>query len=319
MRGVVEHGYSAVLIASGRMPDPRVVYINPAFEQATGYSRADVAGRRLSALAGLASVQRRFREERPFLEEVSVYQTAQGERWGEWRVVPVKDRTGRAAHWLVIFRDITEGKRLEKEILEISDRERQRIGQDLHDGLCQQLAGLELMSQVLQQQLASKSKTAAARAGQIASHVREAISQTRLLARGLYPVALDAGGLMPALVELAANTQTTFGTACRVESDRPLLFRDPAVATHLCRIAQEAVLNAIKHGKATEIVIRLGTVEGRAVLDISDNGAGFPQVSTKTKGMGLRIMQHRAAMIGGVLKTCNLHAGGARVSCSVPL
>ncbi len=190
-QSVVEQGFSAVLITSAELPDPRVVYINPAFAKATGYSTEKVVGRPLSALASLTSVQERLRTGMPkgerFLEEISTYQTAGGERWGEWRVGPVKDKRGQNTHWLIIFRDITERKRLEKEILEISDRERQRIGQDLHDGLCQHLAGIELMSQVLEQQLAPKSRTAAARAGEIARHVRDGISQTRSVARGLSP------------------------------------------------------------------------------------------------------------------------------------
>src|SRR5262249_55594881 len=138
-----------------------------------------IIGRPLSTVAAIGNVQQRLRAGLPpgatFLEEISTYQTAQGEHWGEWRVGPVVDKAGKNSHWLIIFRDITERKRLEKEILEISDRERRRIGQDLHDGLCQHLAGIELMSQVLEQKLDAKSKTDASRAGEIARHVRDAI------------------------------------------------------------------------------------------------------------------------------------------------
>src|SRR5262249_1883067 len=147
--------------------------------------------------------------------------------------------------------------RLEKEILEISDREQRRIGQDLHDGLCQQLAGIELMSQVLEGKLAPRSKSDAARAGEIAGHVRDAISQTRLLARGLSPAPLDSEGLMSALQELASNTEKIFSVACRLDCRTPVLVEDHAAATHLFRIAQEAVSNAIKHGKARRIAIHL--------------------------------------------------------------
>src|SRR5690242_5720627 len=140
-----------------------------------------------------------------------------------------------------IVRDITDRKRLEREVLEISEREQQRIGQDLHDGLCQDLAAIELMSQVLEQKLAPKSKAAATRAGEIARHVRDAISQTRLLARGLSPVTLQSEGLDSGLLELAANTEKMFGVVCRFESSGAVTIREPAVATHLYRIAQEAV------------------------------------------------------------------------------
>jgi len=321
IRSVVDQGFSAVLITGSDLPDPRVVYINPSFARATGYSLEQILGRPLSAVSGLAHVQQRLRSGLPegarFAEEISTYQTAQGERWGEWRVGPVQDKTGKNTHWLIIFRDITERKRLEKEVLEISDQERRRIGQDLHDGLCQHLAGIELMSQVLEQKLADKSKGDAARAGEIARHVREAISQTRSLARGLSPVTLESEGLGSALHELATITEKMFGIACRVVCPRVVEIRTLAVATHLYRIAQEAVSNAMKHGKASKVTIRLETANERSILTVSDNGSGIPSVPQKSTGMGLRIMEYRAGMIGGQLSIFRNPGGGTTVQCSV--
>jgi len=318
----VEQGFSAVLITNGELPDPRIVYINPAFAKATGYSPQSVVGQPLSSLASLTSVQARLRTGMPrgeqFLEDISTYQTAGEERWGEWRVGPVRDQRGHDTHWLIIFRDITESKRLEKEILEIGDRERQRIGQDLHDGLCQHLAGIELMSQVLEQQLAPTSRAAAARAGEIARHVREGISQTRALVRGLSPVTLESEGLLSALRELAASTESMFGVKCGLVDEPPVPVHDPAVAMHLYRIAQEAVSNAIKHGKAGEVVIQLRAAGDRINLSVRDNGVGLPKVIPKAKGMGLRIMQSRAGMMGGSLTIERDPAGGTAVRCSVP-
>ena len=212
------------------------------------------------------------------------------------------------------IRDITERKRLEKEILEISEREQRRIGQDLHDGLCQHLAGIELMSQVLEQKLARRSKAAAAKAGEIAKNVRDAISHTRLLARGLSPVTLESEGLMSALHELAMNTEKIFHVTCRFECNPPVLVQDFPAATHLFRLAQEAVSNAIKHGKAKRILIRLKEERGRLVLSIVDNGSGFPAQTPKAKGMGLRIMQSRAGMIGGTLAIERNAGGGTSVT-----
>lgn len=214
-------------------------------------------------------------------------------------------------------RDITERKKLETEILEISAREQRRIGQDLHDDLCQQLAGIELMSQALEQTLAPKSKPDADRVGQIASHVRNVIKHTRSLARGLAPVTLESEGLMAALDELAANTKRSFNVEGRFRCSPPVLVKDQAVATQLLRIAQEAVSNATRHGKATEIVIHLKEQRGRINLVINDNGTGFPKTLPQRKGMGLRIMQSRAGMIGGTLVVENNPSGGARVVCSV--
>ena len=216
------------------------------------------------------------------------------------------------------IRDITERKRLEKEILEISESEQRRIGQDLHDGLCQHLAGIELMSQVLEQKLVRRSKDAATRAGEIARNVRDAIGHTRLLARGLSPVTLESEGLMSALQELALNTEKIFHIACRFDCDPPVLVSDYPAATHLFRLAQEAVSNAIKHGRAKRILIRLKEEHGRMILSIIDNGMGFPAQIPKSKGMGLRIMQSRAGMIGGTLAFGRNAGGGACVTITAP-
>jgi PAS domain S-box-containing protein len=322
VRSVIEQGFSAVLITDAAIPDPRVLYCNSAFESATGYASEKIIGQPLSALDRLSKVHQRLRDGLPdgadFLEEVSTCQTVHGERWGEWRVGPVRDRSGRNSHWLLIFRDITEHKRLEKEILEISDQERRRIGQDLHDGLCQHLAGIELMSQVLEQKLAGKSKMDSVRAGEIARHVREAISQTRSLARGLTPVTLESEGLASALHELAANTERMFGVHCHVECPHPAVVGAAAVATHLYRIAQEAVSNAIKHGKTAEITVHLDCTPQRIILRITDRGKGFPEPLPKTQGMGLRIMQYRAGIIGAALSLEKNPEGGAIVVCQVP-
>ena len=216
------------------------------------------------------------------------------------------------------IRDITERKRLEKEILEISDREQRRIGQDLHDGLCQHLAGIELMSQVLAQKIGVKSKVYAKQVNDIASHVRDAISHTRSLARGLSPVTIESEGLASALNELATNTEKIFNVQCRCDLDAPVEIHDHAAATHLFRIAQEAVSNAIKHGKAHRLVISLRNVRGRVVLKVSDNGRGFRPRVPKNKGMGLRIMQSRAGMIGGTIAIEPNTGGGTNVTCAMP-
>ena len=323
VRSVVERGFSAVLICSAEVPDFKVIYINPSFAQATGYTAEMVIGKPLRSLAGLEHVCEMVQAGLPsgarFLEDVSAFQTLNGERWGEWRVGPIQDKQGRNSHWLIIFRDITERRRLEREILEISDQERRRLGQDLHDGLCQHLAGIELMSQVLHQKLSAKSKTDAKRAGEIAGHVREAITQTRSLARGLAPVTLESEGLASALHELATNTEKLFSIECVVECQNPNLSVPTATATHLYRIAQEAVSNAIRHGKASRVQIRIVSAGNRLVVSVADNGVGLPKTPPRSSGMGWRIMRYRAGMIGGSLSIEPIEAGGTLVSCSVSL
>jgi PAS domain S-box-containing protein len=213
--------------------------------------------------------------------------------------------------------DITERKRLEQEVLHISEMEQRRIGQDLHDGVCQHLAGIEMKCQVLQENLQSKAKSSAAQAGQIASHVRDAIAQTRSLAHGLSPVVLQSDGLMSALRGLAEDTEKLFDARCRFVNDSPVLIHNPAVATHLYRIAQEAVTNAIKHGKAKSVEINLSATADKMILMIKDNGVGFAQHPASGKGMGLRIMQYRAGMIGATV-LLQQQAGGAVVLCFLP-
>jgi len=217
---------------------------------------------------------------------------------------------------LGIIRDITERRRLEKQVLEISEWEQQRIGQDLHDSLSQQLAGIAYLGKVLEQKMATKSLREAFDAAEIVSLIDEAITQTKGLAKGLYPVRIEAGGLMNALSELAANVERLFGICCRFEYDRPVFVNDNITAIHLYRIVQEAVNNAIKHGQAKNIVIDLNAENGTTVLTIRNDGLAFRRGDPHRKGMGLSIMKHRANMIGASLDIRNDADGGTVVACS---
>lgn len=301
---VVEQGFSAVLVVEAEVPDPRIVYVNPTFAHNTGLVADRIVGQRLSSLPGLASVQALILAGVPdgerYREATEAYRTAEGERWGEWRVGPIQPHDGPVRHWLVIFRDITEQRRLEKEILEISDRERHRLGQDLHDGLCQQLAAIELMSQVLEQRLGRRTRDGAERASEIARQVREAILQTRLLARGLAPVTLESEGLASGLQELAINTEKMFGVECIFTSGHPRPLPGRTASLHVYRIAQEAVSNALKHGKARHVRIQLQNLGSDCEMSVSDDGRGVPDPIPAT-GMGLRIMRYRADILGGAV------------------
>ncbi|MGA3178875.1 MAG: response regulator [Verrucomicrobiota bacterium] len=214
--------------------------------------------------------------------------------------------------------DISGRKRLEQEVLHISEMEQRRIGQDLHDGVCQRLAGIEMKCHVLAENLQGKAKSQAAQARQIAGHVRDVIAQTRSLARGLSPVVLESEGLASALRALAEDTERLFDVRCRLLSDPPVLIHNHTVATHLYRIAQEAVTNAIKHGRAKSIEINLSATPDNTVLMIKDNGAGLAQPPGAGTGMGLRIMQYRAGMIGARVLLQQQQNGGAIVLCFLP-
>jgi len=219
----------------------------------------------------------------------------------------------------VFLRDITDRVRLEREILQAGEREHRRIGQDLHDGLGQLLAGAAYLAGNLRQDLAAKSLLSETRQSRrIQAALNEAIAQARSLARGLHPVAAEPNGLMVALAELAARTRKLFQVGCRFHCRRPVLVQDSAVATHLFRIAQEAVTNAIKHGKPGRVEISLTKLPGRICLAVRDDGAGMA-APPKKPGMGLRIMRYRAGMIGGSLGIQHKPGGGTDVVCTVNL
>jgi hypothetical protein len=233
-------------------------------------------------------------------------------------VEPVRNPAGAITGITCAAMDVTERKRLEQEVLRISEMEQRRIGQDLHDGVCQHLAGIEMKCQVLEENLQAKAQAHAAQAGQIAGHVREVIAQIRSLARGLSPVVLESEGLMSAFRGLAEDTQRLFDVRCRFVNGGPVLLHDHTAATHLYRIAQEAVTNAIKHGKATSIEINLSATADEIILLIKDNGAGLTRRPGDGQGMGLRIMQYRAGMIGATVVLQPQQPGGAVVLCSLP-
>ena len=212
-----------------------------------------------------------------------------------------------------------ERHRLERQILEISDREQARIGQDIHDGLCQQLVSLAFDANSLRAQLAHTTSPESLVAQRIANLLDQAITESRQLSRGLFPIRLEQEGLVPALEELARTTRQRSQIRCRFSHKPPVAIENSTVATHLYRIAQEAINNAIKHSRASSIGISLRARGGQLELNVEDNGAGFiPKAAGKSKGMGLHIMNYRARSIGGTLSVGPRARGGTRVSCRVP-
>jgi PAS domain S-box-containing protein len=210
--------------------------------------------------------------------------------------------------------------RLEREILEISDREQARFGQEIHDGLCQQLVSLALDANALERQLTDTGRPEAATARRIANFLDRAITESRQLSRGLFPIRLEVEGLPSALEELAKSTQERFKISCRFANSDRVKVSSLVVATHLYRITQEAVNNSIKHGHASEIAIRLCEGEGEIELLVEDNGTGI-QASTppQSAGMGLHIMEYRARNLGGVIRLSRRRNGGTSVACLVPV
>ena len=220
---------------------------------------------------------------------------------------------------LCIVRDVAERKRLERQVLEISARERCRFGQDLHDGLGQFLAGIAMKAKILEDALDRDDSPHKAAAKKLVRLINNAIHQARSLARGLAPIEVEIGGLVSALQKLASETKNRFGVICHLSSDQPILPLNETVSLHLYRIVQEAITNAVKHGQAGRIEIDLTTDGFVLRLRVKDDGLGFSPTSRRQTGVGLRIMEHRVHAIGGILTITSNPNQGTEVTCILPL
>jgi two-component system, LuxR family, sensor kinase FixL len=212
-----------------------------------------------------------------------------------------------------------ERHRLENQLLEISDREHARIGQDIHDGLCQQLVSLAFDANLLRRELAAGRRPLAKTANRLVNCLDQAISEARQLSRGLFPVRLEKDGLPSALQELARTTHDRFKLRCTFKGEGPVEIENVTLATHLYRIAQEAVSNAIKHSRASRLTITLRDHAERIELKVQDNGVGLsPAARKRATGLGLHIMEYRARSIGARLELLPAPRGGTLVSCCIP-
>ncbi|MEJ2705952.1 MAG: histidine kinase [Sedimentisphaerales bacterium] len=217
-----------------------------------------------------------------------------------------------------LLKEIERRKLLEKELLSIVEHERQRIGQELHDSLGQQLTGIAFMMEVLGEKLTAKSLTAElVYAEKIGSCVGLATEHTRNLAKGLHPIGLDKNSLVSALRELASNTEQLFDVSCSLKCKNPITIYDVSVAMNLYRIAQEAITNAIKHGNAKKILISLSAGRSHLRLTVENDGLDFPAGESFRDGMGLRIMRYRAEVINSSLDIRKGADGGTIVACDL--
>lgn len=212
-----------------------------------------------------------------------------------------------------------EQLRLEREVLEISESERRRIGHDVHDSLGQRLTAASLSTNALVSALQTNAPALAQRGEEIGRQLRDAIAETRALSHGLAPVAVIADGLMAALALLAENISQSSGVRCVFEHENNVRLADPEIAGHLYRIAQEAVSNALKHAAPSEIRIGLEPRDGAVLLEVEDDGVGFEENALPNDGIGLRVMRYRARLIDAVLEIGSAPAGGTRIFCRVQM
>lgn len=307
--------------------DGRIVRFNRACELTSGYSFEEVRGKYIwdffalpeEAVRGRSVIAQLSADPLP-QDYQSHWVTRHGaSRLIAWSSSPLPDSEGVPRYIIATGIDITEREQLERALLDISAREQRRIGQDLHDGLGQHLTGIAFMAKVHEKKVAETNAADAADAAKLVRLVNEAVHKTRELARGLLPVVSDAQGLMSALQLWATEVEDIFGVSCKFACETPVLIHDIAIATHLYHIAQEAVNNAIKHGKAHNIVLRLSTENKSATLSVVDDGSGIPDERQNSQGMGLHIMTYRSAMIGGRLDIRRNTTQGTTVSCIFPV
>jgi PAS domain S-box-containing protein len=213
--------------------------------------------------------------------------------------------------------EIQRRKGLEGEILSVSDREQQRLGQELHDGLCQHLTAVAFMARSIALRLRDHRVVDAADIEKIADLVNKAAVDTRNLSRALHRVDVDAAGLVTALQDLV--DREIWRTPCRLEVQRSFQINNDVAAAHLYRIAREAVINANKHAQARHIIVRLERSRHETVLQVIDDGIGFPKDSKFRQGLGYHIMKYRTQLMGGRLEIDSPQEGGTRLSCYVPI
>jgi PAS domain S-box-containing protein len=311
---------SPVGIVIWRVLDGCFINVNESFFKISGFSRDSVIGRTLEEIGLFATISDYHRMVQTLQGQGQVrgFETEFYTSTGEIRMVTISAEMIMLSDeqcMIATIEDVTEKKTLEKEILIIGERERQKIGQDLHDDLAPHLIGIEVMSELLKKKLQENCVPSTGEVEKIRSLIEQAIQKTRRLSRGLCPVFLADHGLESLLQEMASNIHEVYGITCRFHYQRSILIDDISICTHIYYIVHEAIYNAIRHGKADRITIDLWYENNIVTLTTEDNGIGI-QNHEDPQGMGLKIMNFRANMIGADLTISSNQGKGTKVTLS---
>jgi PAS domain S-box-containing protein len=319
-RTIVENTGTAFLLME---QDTTIAMANEEFEKLSGYPRCQVEGRmswtRLIAEVDVERMLRYhyLRREFPHLAPRN-YECRVRIRDGRLRtcfftvaMIPGSDKS------IASITDVTEHRELEQRIRSVRENERRRIGQDLHDDLGAHLVGVEAMAELLQRRLKKEGHPQAQFSAEISALINQATAKTRALGRGLCPVDLDDLGLSNALENLKKNTERAFGVAFALDLSGDIGIRKHAVATQLYRIVQEAVNNALVHGKAKAIAVGMSADRRGLTLTIADDGIGIAEDAEQGDGLGLRTMRHRANRIGAEMTVTRRQPKGTIVRCTI--
>ena len=310
-----------------------IIFANEKFCSMLGYKERELVGKTIFEIThpgDLAESKRLFhrivRKAEPYQLEKRYRRKDGSSLWVSVSASPLRDVEGKTQSAVSVVLDIGDQKKaqailedrargLEGEILAISDREQRRLGQELHDSLCQHLTAIAFMARSVALRLKKHRVIEVEHIDKIAELINDGVTEARTIARGLHPVEMEPPGLVTALAALVK--QRHWPVPCRLEADEEISVPDSTAALHLYRIAREAVINANKHARAREIIVRMRRSGKGIELSVIDDGVGIPPDSPAGSGMGFHIMEYRARSIGARLEIKQVKPHGTRVSCYV--